>query len=258
MSVIAVEIARDGIIVAADGVCYEYETGDVRGFASKLILCPDMECVIGTTGVSDFGRALYLDMGDRFADFDDLAVSFEDFCRQAHHEFMLRNDLYDHPTKRGDASVVIAGWSNRDQTFKGYRIFSYPKKTLNTDTGKTIENQAWTPLPMPDYWASYVPAQEHLIACGVGPEDDIAGGEFAPRWVCAARADSGPKDDGESGVFNAGCFIQMVHLDRSGVRSWIAHRWPEDEIGAPVDPSKGDLMPTWLTEAAEPQNQKTE
>jgi hypothetical protein len=67
--------------------------------------------------------------------------------------------------------------------------------------------------------------------------------------ICAARAASGivPHEvTGEPQVFNAGCFLQMVQVQRGNIHTWIAHRWPEDEIGAQIDPTKGELLPDWL------------
>jgi len=249
MSAIAIEILSDGIILAADGVCYEYETGAVRGFASKLIACPELDCAIGWTGVSDFGRALYLEIGDWFEDFDHFTDNLEDVARNTHHAFMERHDLYDHPTRRGDVSVVVAGWSNREQKYTGYRVFSYPKATLNMATGETIDNEPWTAIRLPEFWCSYAPAKEFMDACGMEDPNSVPVGELAPRMICAARAASGivPHEvTGEPQVFNAGCFLQMVQVQRGNIHTWIAHRWPEDEIGAQIDPTKGELLPDWL------------
>lgn len=249
MSAIAIEVSPDGIVIAADGVCYEYDTGNVRGFASKVITCPELSCALGWTGISDFGRAVYLEMGDAFRDFDHFTDNFAEFCQQVHRKYVRSYSLYDKPRAHSQVSVVVAGWSERRQAYVGFRVFSYPKLSHNMATNETTTNEPWTAIELPEFWCSYSPASQYLERCGLNDPELLRFGEIAPRVICAARASSGLTSDGPSEgpqVFNAGCFLQMVLVKREGIQSWISHRWPEDVIGAPIDPSKGDLLPPWL------------
>lgn len=61
MSAVAIAVGSDGIAVASDGVCYEYETGDVKGYRSKVILMPEHGAFIAATGLGNFGVSLQLD-----------------------------------------------------------------------------------------------------------------------------------------------------------------------------------------------------
>lgn len=92
-------------------------------------------------------------------------------------------------------------------------------------------------------WTSVGPGEDVLRKFGVidGPEgsSDI---DALRRMICAARADSGRETE-QYPHFNAGGFIQLATVQRGIVLSAINHRWPEDVIGEPLDPTRGQPMP---------------
>ena len=61
---------------------------------------------------------------------------------------------------------------------------------------------------------------------------------------------------GRRGKFDFGCggFLQIALLQKDSFSSQIVHRWP-DEIGKPVDPASGELMPAWLLARPEPEKE---
>lgn len=246
MSAIAVEFVSGGIVLAADGVCYDGD-GDIRGFISKLIPIVEMQCVMGWTGIADFGWALRHEMGDGFRDFDDLVDGLAETCEAVHAEMMERDGIAeDAPSDMRDVSIVIAGWSPRNERYEGYRILSYAKGSLNIGTGEHSVIEPWELRPLPEVWCSHRPNESALSICHLEDGDTVPDGRWAPLLVCACRASSGTmlhEVTGEPQTYNCGGFLQLAIVDGNGIRSWIAHRWLEDEIGGPVDPSRGDAVP---------------
>ncbi len=210
----------------------------------KLCVLPDLGAALAVTGIGGFDSMMKWFMPRKVVTFDDLVDALPDLVRHVH----------DHIASLGlgdicpsESNVVLAGWSPRNGRFEGWRVVTYPKKVLNPDGGVESILEPWTLLPMPrsGMWCSATAPRAVLERFGLfsdDPGDDV---DQITRMICAARADSGITTDGGH-RFNAGGYVQLGLILRNEVRSWIAHRWPEDEIGRPVDPTLGDPMPLYL------------
>lgn len=248
MSVIALQIRDDYVIMAGDGVSTNPEDGSVAAYMSKLTAIPSKDCLIGITGVGGFNYVMQWFMPARVKNFDDLIDDLPYLVKHV-DEHMHASDMIRFSDAR--TNVVVAGWSHRDNAFKGYRVVTYAKESRDAATGETSILEPWVLHEMPaGMWASVGPPQETLEEFGVyGDVKDDA--ELLTRMVCATRWESGKvKQDGMPYTFNAGGFVEIALLTRGQVHTWIAHRWPEDVIGLPIDPSKGERLPPYLTNDA--------
>lgn len=242
MSALAIAIGTDGIIAACDGVCYDYETGTVSGFVSKIILLPEYGAFIGWTGAGGFGPALRWEINQAISSFDDLVEQFEHLCEAVQWKLFGYNQ-----GPLTEVSCVIAGWSVARQSYEGYRLVSYDKTSVDLSDGGRIQLEPFKAQPLLNWWCSV--SLTRSADFGLSPP---AAGEAAVdtaiRLICAARADSGRKehDDGDGRFFMAGGFVQVAILQQSSIQSYVAHRWPEDVLGEPINPSKGSPLPSWL------------
>ncbi len=241
MSALAIAIGTDGILAACDGVCYDYETGTVSGFVSKIILLPEYGAFIGWTGAGAFGPALRWEINQAIVSFDDLVEQFSHLCEAVQWKLFGYNQ-----GPLSEVSCVIAGWSVARQAYEGYRLVSYDKPSVDLSDGRRIRMDPFKAFPLPDgLWCSTSPTR--LEAFGLNPPSpDEEAVDTAIRLICAARAESGRKDDEDGRFFMAGGFVQVVILQQNATQSYIAHRWPEDVLGQPIDPSKGSPLPPWL------------
>lgn len=249
MSVIAVAVGKDGVLAASDGVCYTYETGEIAGFVSKVILLPEYNCFIGSTGAGSFGVSLRWEIEQKVNSFDELVEDFADFCEIVHRKLFTNMwGYWDHSSRDTEISCVIGGWSDARQAYEAYRVVSYEKGSVDLSDGSAIRLEPFKLMPLPDaLWCSYSPdTMEEFGLTPPLPNEETA--DIAARLVCAARATSGlvTESDGNEAFFMAGGFIQMTVIQQGHSQSWIAHRWPEDRLGEPIDPNGPERFPAWL------------
>ena len=237
MSVIAHFRQENGICIASDGVAYD-DQGIIRGHVSKVLPIIELNCLIATTGFGGFGANLR----------DRLAISvrnFDELIDKTVEEMMglqialqaLQNEI---PV---NATVLLAGWSDQRERFETYKIHTRPRKITNGVTGEMTVSEPWTVIPTTQFWCSNaIPEELFKEVCGdnIPPLDQLA------QVVCLSRQMSGeistdPQNDGTP--YAAGGFLQYTWIDRKKIITWIAHRWPEDEIGKPLNPKLGVLAP---------------
>lgn len=247
MSAVAVAVCPDGIVVASDGVSYDYDTGNVGAYVSKVILMPEYNCFIASAGMGAFGAALRLEVNQSINCFDDFVNCFERAALVVHRVACL--GLFG--TVSGpltEVSCVIGGWSDRNQACEAHRLVSYAKASVNQSNGKSIRLEPFKANRLPGpIWCSHLPDCVNDFNV-VPPPPEMESAEILARLICACRADSGFVDEegDEAGRhYNVGGFLPMTIVRRDCIQSWIAHRWSEDEIGKPIDPSKGELVPSW-------------
>lgn len=248
MSAIAVGTADNAIVFAADGVCYDYAKGEVAGLGSKLLLMPELDCIVGWTGLGQFGSLFHMATHMRFADFDALLADAVEVTRGI-HDWACR-DIAAHGRgieEETRLNMVLGGWSKARQRFETYRMVSYAKVSLNAlDASTSAVLTPWQLRPIPPMWCSGAPAPATCERFGVAFGEGFDMTDMAIRLICANRAESGATthpDTGETTFHNVGGFVQVAMLDGNGITSWIAHRWPEDVVGEPVDPSRGKPLP---------------
>lgn len=246
MSALVVFNSGEHVLFACDGVAYEYETGDVTGFTSKITLLPHLSCIIGATGVGGFNLALQWEIGGRYSEFDELVADFRKLMIATHTKGRFNGLLPEDEFSR-HVVVAIGGWSNARQRHEAYRMANYGKRTVDPD-GRETKLEPFKLMPIETGWCNFSPSDELVQRFGVyDAADDLTS---CIRMICASRADSGVKTDPDTGRdyhFNAGGFIQLAVLKGGRVDSSIIHRWPEDVIGRPIEPSLGQALPPFLT-----------
>lgn len=250
MSVLTVLVRPDNYaLMGCDGVATDPHDGSVVGYMQKIRTYPAMNCAVGITGVGGFDAIMDWFMPIWVKDFDDL-VDVLAITVLRTFEFLVDNGMIRFEDPR--CSICAAGWSEKAQAFKAYRVVTYPKKSQNTE-GETITLEPWTALEMQHSgtWSSTDAGREAMQKCGVyssPDDDDIA---MMTRIICSARQGSGIIEHEEmSGTFNAGGYVQLALIQRGQISSWIPHRWPEDIIGEPIDPTRGDIIPQYLVKDA--------
>lgn len=246
MSCVALAIADDAIVLAADGAFYDEHDGAVQGFASKVLPLPERNAVIAWTGLGLFGQALYWEIGQRLLSFDKLVAMLPEAARLAHLKLCVGAGRHNLHPDNNKVSVLLAGYSDERERFEAYRVVSYAKDTFYTNGELAGRLEPWVMNPIEWVWASHAPPAEVCEEFGLTePPADLV--ELCARYVCANRPLSGTvrdEDGNIEGVYGVGGFLQMVIVKRDHVQSWIAHRWP-DEIGKPVDPTVGEPMPAF-------------
>ncbi len=245
MSAIALIVTDDYVVMAGDGVASDPATGAVVAYMSKLSLMPELNAVMAITGIGGFDHLLGWFMPCGVKDFDDLVEVLPDLVKRCHFHAVAQGMIVggDHRT-----NVTVAGWSGQREQFEGWRVVSYEKETIDEGSGRTTVLPPWTLLPMPRdrIWCSTAPASMIKARFGLPfATDDDNDVDMLVRMICAARAESGDIA-GLAARFNAGAFVQIALVDRRLCQSWIAHRWPEDVIGKPIDPTLGEPMPKYL------------
>ena len=246
MSAVAISVCDDGIVVASDGVCYDYDSGNVGGYVSKVILMPEYSCFIATTGMGAFGAALRWEVNQGINSFDDFVDGFERIAKAVHTRLCF--SLFGATTgPETEVSCVIGGWSDRRQAYEAYRLVSYGKQSINGHDGASGRLEPFKAEKLPGaIWCSFTP--DHMAEFGLAPPpSDMETAEILARMISACRADSGYSDDRYA---NVGGFLQMTVVQRDHIQSWVSHRWREDEIGRPIDPSKGLRIAPWQLQAA--------
>lgn len=242
MSVVTVIVQPEHYaMLACDGVASHPDDGTVVGYASKITLLPDLDAAIGVTGIYGLAQMMQWCMPLTVTNFDDLVthlpVLMWDACQ------MLHRTSGHVPTK---SCAVVVGWSDARQQYEGWRITNYDKELRVGGADAALETlPAYTERQLDGgkLWASAGPSEAVMRKFGVidGPEG-MTDVDLLRRMVCAARSDSGTPTEQYS-CYNAGGFIQVAQVQKGYVQSAINHRWPEDVIGEPIDPNRGQPLP---------------
>ncbi|WP_157046606.1 hypothetical protein [Roseovarius sp. 217] len=248
MSVLSVIVRpADYVLLGADGVCTDPSTGAVVSYIEKIRVYPSLSCAIGVTGIGKIENIMDWFMPKSVHDFDHLVEFLPELVWHA-QDYMIKNELLSCDDIR--SNVVAAGWSKRDQKFAAYRVVTYPKESLDRSTGKTVTLEPWVAHEITESgtWTSCAPDANALQICGLNEAHDEDDAAVMSRMICAGRQSSGKiTQDGMSFQFNAGRFVQLALVKQSHCQTWIAHHWPEDVIGQPVDPARGSVLPPHLS-----------
>lgn len=232
-------------LIAADGVATDPVTGAVCGTVSKIITFPHISAVMGITGMGGFTHLMQWFVPPHVSTFDEMVEILPELVgftwRYIQDREIAAHGMF-------NCCIVVGGWSEARQKFEGWRVVTYAKESVLAN-GETRILEPFVAHPMPSdgrMWASAGPGEDAMKRFGVidGPEGD-SDADILIRMICAARTDSG-KVSTEGVNFNAGGFVEVALMQRQYVQSWIAHRWPEDVLGEPVDPDRGQPMPDHL------------
>lgn len=250
MSIVLCWPTDKGTVFYSDGIAYD-ETGTIVGMASKVISVAAGTAALAWVGSGPFGPVFAANVPGHVISFDDLASIFSDLAQ--HTLQVLKDNNYPWGVS---ASVVIAGWSDKQQRHMALHVGSRPKQVVRDADGELSERAAWQVEELSGCWISTIPDEEYRLSAGVhGFDDDtMSNDEFAIRMVCAARLSSRSLDEGEvdfpgSGIryFAAGGFLQRTFVGKDEFSQAIIHRWP-DQIGERINPLSGDAVPSFLTE----------
>lgn len=250
MTCIAVANVGNALVFAGDGASTrDIETGALgHNNTPKLFPLIHLHAVCAFAGLGLFGiqyHALVITRG--YDDFDDLADNMVEDARYAHK--MALRDTARAIRKMGDETcLVVGGWSKRDQAFRVFHLVTYEKDRIGLD-GEPLKLKPFTKTPL-DYasWASTGADTATLAEFDVGVEFAPDDGDinkwirYLGRMICANRWACGTPDERGKAV-GIGGMVQFCALDIMSIQTWIAHRWPEDEPGQPIDVSKGERLP---------------
>ena len=246
MSVVAMIVKPDEYaLIAADGVATDPVSGTVCGTMSKVIAFPHISAVMGITGLGGFTHLMQWFVPPHVSTFDEMIEVLPELVEFTWN-FIQDRAIAAHGMF--NCCIVVGGWSESRQQFEGWRVVTYPKESIMAN-GETRILEPFVAHPMPNdgrMWSSTNPGTDTLKRFGVidGPEDqsDV---DAIIRAICAARTESG-RVSTEGVNFNAGGFVEVALMHRHHVQSWIAHVWPEDVAGEPIDPTRGQPMPDHL------------
>lgn len=244
MTALAMMIQPDDyVILACDGVSTSPSTGAVGGYMSKLHFLPHLDLAIATAGFGGLAEALTFHLPTYVTDFDDLIKIMPEYLPWLWAEVVTTPSV-----TAWDSCIALAGWSAERKRYEGFRYSTTEWGEIDQSTGETVRKPAFTPRRIPEQsvWTTCGFSEERLRAFGViDPPEGTADEDLVVRTICAARAESG-HIEGQSLRFNAGGFVQVAQIARGFARTNIAHRWPEDVLGEPVDPSRGQPLPNHL------------
>jgi hypothetical protein len=229
-----------GVTLASDAVCYDGE-GIVRGFVSKVLPIIELNCAVGNVGLGNYAQAFVLRTAQRFLSFDQLLLYSVEEAR-ATFDSMLSMQVVAREAPRG--TIVLVGWSDERDRYESYKIHSRERKATNAVTGEMVTFEPWKLHDITaQHWCSNSPKNPDRFGLMDFPQ---TANDYAARMICASRADSGPAGEGDfEGIpYGVGGFLQMTHVQRGVISTWIAHRWP-DEIGKIIDPSSGEPTPAF-------------
>ncbi|MEM1287120.1 MAG: hypothetical protein AAGH60_02085 [Pseudomonadota bacterium] len=253
MTCIAVANFGFGLVFACDGAGGYPETGELTGTnMNKIYQQPHLHAAFAFAGMGMMG-AYYQAILDKrgYDDFDELADNMVEDVETAHQHLMwdTNGPLAEHT----EITVMAGGWSPRDEAYKAYQVTSFEKDRFYEGNSEPEKIQPYTLLPFTGYaWTSCsVPteiAEEFQLHSGhikdfYDPNEAV---RYLGRHICAARAGANRRDPDTGHVQFAGAMVQFCVLTGGQIQSWIAHRWLEDEIGQPIDPSKGLRMPDFF------------
>jgi hypothetical protein len=256
MSAIVCTVGDNGILFFSDGVAYNNE-GIILHFASKILPLAAGSAVLGNVGAGGFGSALCSELSN-VSDFDDLMECIVDRSKDVF-------DQYDRYIWEPHVSVIVAGWSENNQTYQAFTFSSRNKKMFAGD--ELREKEPWSLIPISrGFWMSTSPSSDDLKKAGVPDNFDLPPEELGARLVCACRAHSGHDDDRQDDLdkddlasidgagakaYAVGGFLQKTWFTKDVFYQEIIHRWP-DKIGERVDLSASPLLPAFLTEGGKP------
>lgn len=246
MTAIVVLPQEDGVIVLYDTAVIYPATGEIMSFVDKVSPYPSWRMVVAQSGLAGFADRLKVMMGNHISGMD----QYEDLMRERAidlHEqssAMLGADML-------EVGFCIAGWSGRREQWVALCASSYPKKTLNWETGELGVREPWE-LEEVGMWACNVPDREHLQHAGLDPDDmpgefqRLDAREFGLRMMFAARRASGPREPTEESrapYYLCGGQIVLMRLSANGCTQDVVYRWP-DKVGDIVDLAQDPPMPT--------------
>lgn len=247
MSIVVLRLGDNFAALAGDGVATDPRTGNVVAYVSKIHLVPECETMIGVTGAAGFGQLMLLHKAERVRDFDDFVDDLPRLVRKVHYDMLDRGLAGGGETL---SNVMIAGWSASAGRYCGFRMTTYDKDSTNNQTGEKKTLGAFEPHPISQGGL--------LLSTGPDPDmlerfhafDDAVNIEESPldqmvRIVAAGRASNHWMEEWQNNG-NIGGYVQIALYQRPDMKSWIDHRWPEDVIGKPVDPTAGQPMPERL------------
>lgn len=252
MSVTVIHFNDQFVLAGGDGVITDPEYGTVSGYASKLHLMPEYDALFAVTGFGGLANAMDFVMPRSIKDFDGLADNLSDLVFRG-TESLRESGLLWYTEK---ANVVLAGFSKRDDAYRAVRVTTYEKGSVDYLTNEPITLAPWEVHPMQPN-ATYISSsfsQETSQRFGLHPEVQHSKlNDLVTRYICAARAESGSLQDEmyEDFTYNVGGFAQLAVLANRSTNSYIAHEWPEDVVGEPIDPKRGQPLPDHLMEGFE-------
>lgn len=243
MTAIAIFRLDDGVVIASDGAAYASTTGCLTGLTSKVVLAPEWSCVLAQRGAGGVVQLIRSRIGFEVLTFDDLLDVIVGVAIDVYDSYKVFG--YDDDAR---FSLFLAGWSETRERFETYQLRTHGHEAHAEGTGEVLVVEPFQLTPLPFVYLA-PGGGEHMERFGV--MEAIAANDPIPatvRAVCAARQLRNVSD--EAAEHCVGGFIQLTIVRRDKVESTIVHRWP-DVIGEPIDPTRGEPLPAFLSVPAD-------
>lgn len=240
MSAVAMVIQDDCIILAGDGAASHLD-GRLWYYCSKLHHMPEYSAVFAATGLAGLNSLFWWFRPEGVHTFDGLIDGLGDHMQS----LFQRAEEWGWIEPGLKSNIAIGGYSEKRQRFEGWRMATYDKQSFSPDGSQQIL-PAWQAeeVQAGRIWCSANIGRGTLERFGLLSEGTESNLDRLARVICAARAESGKIEGGD--VHNVGGFLQLGILGADQYQSWIAHRWPEDVLGEPVNPARGQPLPDHL------------
>lgn len=234
MAVIALQLREHYCVIAADGAEVEGRTGLVRCIRSAMVCMPDRNALVAVTGPRGMAEFITLHTPQHVTDHDTLVEALPSMLTSALQSCASQQFGF---RERPPSGVVIVGWSSRKKRFIAHRAKVRPKLVSNSGAPVPIEMEE---ISTTTIWRNFTttPGIRGDLDLDRDDNDDM---DRLVRNVWAARMQHAA---GPTSKPVAGGFIQLAVLRRDLQRTWIAHRWEADRVGAIIDPSKDGPMPS--------------
>ena len=248
MTSIVVMPLPDGILALSDTASTNPSDGRIMSFSDKVTVFPAWQMLVAASGLANFERNLLARIGNEVRDFDEFQDEFEHHAPAVHCSAIA----YHHGEELPGIGMCIAGRSERRRRWISSCATSYPKRSVNLETGEETIREPWALGSAGDLWMCAMPKPDHAALCGIdlarmsellSSMDPL---DLATRLVCATRLQSGacePGDETAPAFFQVGGSLVLTLLSKDYCQQTIVHRWP-DRIGRSVDLSLPFEIPT--------------
>jgi hypothetical protein len=228
MSALAMQLAGDRVVFAADTGAYDAASGVLLGFVSKLRYLPKLDAGFGFVGIGQFGPLLEaIISAESFKSFDELLDGLVPCMKLAQS---IVEERYGSANR---STVLMAGYSSGANRFVAFKVHTKPK----------FEFEAWA-LHECEQYCSTNPGPQALEEFGIPTERNAV--DLVARLVCACRSISGRNESwaaaGYDAFYAVGGALEIMTVGRASGAVHRVHEWA-DRIGSPIDPVRDKSLP---------------
>ena len=249
MAVLALQLREHYALIAADGAEVEPRSGLITRIRSPIMCLPDRNAILAVSGPRGMAELINLHVPDEVADYDGLLEALPTMLSSAlhssvRHQFGLGT--------RPPTEVILAGWSSRERRLAAHRAELKPRLVddLKEAGSRAASAVKMSEIPSAPTWRNFEveKALVERLELEQDADDDM---DRLTRNIFAARlqyATTGASCLRSSAV--PGGFIQLAMVSQDLQKSWIAHRWEAETVGAVISDSAEIAVPDKIIKAA--------